>query len=313
MDMLDALYNINSKLKKDNSLLEHLQLKRILRRFVRLLSNKFLPISMRNSRIKLHSDNSVPIIVSLTSFPLRINTVWMTIESLFRQQLQPNGIVLWLSRDQFPGELSDLPSILLQQIDRGLSIKFVDNDIRSYKKFYYAFQEYHSQLVLTVDDDLLFPSYFVKSIYQCHEKNPHSVIASFGFEYDWNETVDYLSILEKEIELNTPQKNSFFGSGGGTLFDTSIANYLDPLDVILDLCPTADDIYLNSLCKIAGYNTVFHMNNPLLSVTADNDKTLVSHNGAIGDPSSVNAGQLRNLIKHVNNIYKTNPFNNHEK
>lgn len=267
---------------------------------------------MRETELTSVSKDCIPIIVSLTSFPQRINTVWMTIESIIRQNCKPEAIVLWLSRTQFPNEFEDLPLHLLKQIDNGLSIKFVDGDIRSYKKFYYAFHEYPNKLILTIDDDLLFPSYFLKSIYDCHKQNPRCIVASFGFEYEWDPSTSYLKMLKTELKLNNAKENYFFGSGGGTLLDTSAINYLDNIDTILSLCPTADDIYLNTLYKLAGYRTVFHMNNPLLSLTIKNDTKLISHNGNIGDPNSVNAKQFRQLLKYVLKLYGKNPFNYYE-
>ena len=38
------------------------------------------------------------IIVSLTSYPKRIGTVWLTIETLLRQSVKPDEIILWLAQ-----------------------------------------------------------------------------------------------------------------------------------------------------------------------------------------------------------------------
>ena len=41
-------------------------------------------------------------IVSITSFPARINEIWITIETLLRQSFKPDKIILWLGEEQFP-------------------------------------------------------------------------------------------------------------------------------------------------------------------------------------------------------------------
>ena len=49
------------------------------------------------------------IIVSLTTYPKRIGTIWLTIETLMRQRVKPDEIILWLAQSQFPNGLKDLP------------------------------------------------------------------------------------------------------------------------------------------------------------------------------------------------------------
>ena len=308
MNLIDILYDLNARVEKDDSLLEKLQINRIIRLCVRTITNTLITVWLKKSRHTLTSTSQVPITVSLTSFPKRINTVWMTIETMLRQQSKPQSIVLWLSKDQFPNELLDLPDLLIDQSKRGLSIRFVDGDIRSYKKFYYIFSESKEGLVLTIDDDLLFPSYFLNSIYNCHKEHPKSVIASFGFPYVWNDESDHIKTADKKIIIGEPHDRYFFGSGGGTLFNTEITKYMDSIETILNLCPTADDIYLNALAQINGYKVTFHMNNPLLSVVVKDDSKLVDHNGGITDANSKNAEQMKALRKYYWEKYHFEPF-----
>lgn len=308
MNFIDVLYNLNARVAKDDSLQERLQINRAVRLCVKIVTNTLVPILLKKSKRTLTSSVQVPITVSLTSFPKRINTVWMTIETMLRQQFTPQSIVLWLSKDQFPNELSDLPDALINQSKRGLSIRFVEGDIRSYKKFYYIFKECKDSLVLTVDDDLLFPSYFLESIYNCYKEHPKSVIASFGFPYVWNEESDHIKTAGNKITIGEPHDSYFFGSGGGTLFNTEVAQYMDFIDTILNLCPTADDIYLNALAQLNGYKVTFHMNNPLLSVLVKDDSKLVDHNGGITESNSNNAKQMRALRKYYLEEYHFEPF-----
>lgn len=308
MLLLDKLYDMNKHLASSNTIWDVLQVKRALNFLVRVFANHILPIFLRTSNESLNKGEVVPIIVSITSFPARIGKVWMTIESLLCQSHKPQSIILWLSRDQFPNELDDLPKMLVLQQKRGLNIRFVDGDIKSYKKFYYAFHEFKDSLILTLDDDLLVPSYFLKSIYDCKKEHPNNVIASFGFRFFWDKSINYIYPTKTKIYTNDTGNNLFFGSGGGTLFDTSVVSKIDSLETILDLCPTADDIYLNGLVRVCGFGITFHMNNPLLSIKSRNNVTLVSHNGDIWDPSSRNAKQLKNLILYYKSRSISNPF-----
>ena len=308
MLLLDKLYDMNKHLASSNTIWDVLQVKRALNFLVRVFANHILPIFLRTSNESINKGEFVPIIVSITSFPARIGKVWMTIESMLCQSHKPQSIILWLSRDQFPNELEDLPRRLVLQQNRGLNIRFVDGDIRSYKKFYYAFQDFKNSLVLTLDDDLLVPSYFLKSIYDCKKSHSNNVIASFGFRFYWDNSIDYISPTRTRIYPNDTGNDLFFGSGGGTLFDTDVVSKMDSIEKILDLCPTADDIYLNALIRICGFGVTFHMNNPLLSIKSRNNVTLVSHNGNIWDPDSVNAKQLKALVNYYKSQSISNPF-----
>lgn len=115
-------------------------------------------------------------IVSVTSFPARINDVWLTIETLFLQSFKADKIILWLSEDQFAG--LELPEELLQQQKRGLTITFVSGDIRSHKKYFYAFKEFPEAVVITVDDDVYYPKHTLKYLYDLHRKFPTAVAAN---------------------------------------------------------------------------------------------------------------------------------------
>lgn len=312
MFLLDKLYTINTHCPVDDSIWEIIQVKRIGRMFSKVVANGILPFAFMLSKQKKDriGNDTLPIVVSMTSFPARIGRVWMTIESMIRQKKKPQEIVLWLSRDQFPNENKDLPFELIEQTRRGLTIRFVDGDIRSYKKFYYAFQEYKDCYIVTIDDDLLFPSFFLESMYACKQQHPNDVIASFGFRFSWNEAKRYIDIISNKINPGDSGLDLFYGSGGGTLYDPeNLIENLDCWDIIHELCPTADDIYLNALTRISGYGVTFHQNYPLLSIVNNNDSKLVTHNGDIGDVNSINARQMKSLLGHFGSKGLKNPFN----
>jgi len=69
------------------------------------------------------------LIVSLTSYPARINSVHITINTLLQQSLKPNKVILWLASEQFPNKENDLPDNLLRLKDYGLTIEWCDKDL----------------------------------------------------------------------------------------------------------------------------------------------------------------------------------------
>ena len=154
--MIDTLFYLNQKLNNNSRLFERTRLNSLGRCALRVTANIILPLYLKAFRpTSTNREISIPVIVSLTSFPARIGKLWIVIECMLRQKSQPEKIMLWLSREQFPNELADLPKRLVEQTERGLDIKFVDNDFRSHKKYYYAFKEFKDKFELTIDDDLI--------------------------------------------------------------------------------------------------------------------------------------------------------------
>ena len=52
-------------------------------------------------------------------------------------------------------ELKDIPDNLLGYYNKKqLEIIFVEEDLRSHKKYYYAFKEYQNDIIITIDDDI---------------------------------------------------------------------------------------------------------------------------------------------------------------
>src|SRR5690606_35475441 len=81
------------------------------------------------------------LIVSLTTFPLRIGKIWIVIECILRQKLPPNKLVLTLAKSQFKNGFADLPKSTLKYLEKKLlTVDFVDDDIRSHKKYHYVFK-----------------------------------------------------------------------------------------------------------------------------------------------------------------------------
>lgn len=307
--LLDILYSINCRLSSNPRIFERIKINSAIRFGIRVMANNVLPLVYTKSSHMDLNRTPVPIVVSLTSFPARIGKIWLVVESLLRQKTPPERIVLWLSRDQFPDEYGNLPKKLLDRRDRGLDIRFVDGDFRSHKKYYYAFREYPEKFVLTIDDDLLFPSTFIKDVYQCALEFPNSVIANFGSKFKWDSTHCSFESTGIKIRPKETGTNLFFGSGGGTLFQPKrLLPYLDEIETIYGMCPTADDIYLNYLIRLAGMEVTFKEVSPLLSIVNKNDVKLTDHNGHLYSSTSRNAVQLRHLVEYSLEKNGINPF-----
>lgn len=252
--------------------------------------------------MKMH--NLPQIVVSLTTFPARINKVHLVIECLLRQTYNNLRIILWLSKDQFPDET--LPNNLKRLIEHGLEIKFVEGDIRSHKKYYFAFQEFKDRLVFLVDDDIFYPSWIVEESYntyiQCGAKN--IVIGHWGYKITYGIDGRLKSYNEWSQDFRKDDSNLFFGSGGGTLIRPSDL-YEDCCnkDLLIKLAPTADDIWLNAMCRLAGVKVVINLNYPLPIIIKNNIELR-----SVNYLDNQNDVIIKQIIDYYNNKLGFNPF-----
>lgn len=118
------------------------------------------------------------IIISLTSYPLRIASVDKVIVSLMNQSIQGNKILLWLSELEFPRREGDLPQELLSLIGvNNFEIRWVKENLKSHKKYFYVLKEYADSIVITVDDDVCYGKNMIKELVESHQKHPRSISA----------------------------------------------------------------------------------------------------------------------------------------
>ena len=200
-------------------------------------------------------DNDGEIIVSLTSFPARIDKVWITISSLMNQTLKPKRIILWLAEEQFPEKEKDLPKKLKKMKDRGLEIRFCD-DLRPHKKYYYTMKENPDDIVVTVDDDMLYPENMLEQLWEAHRNNTNIVVCQYAHRITLDEKGEIKPYQEWEScygESTDPDMRILPVGCGGVLYppyclDKRVFNIED----IKDLCPQMDDLWLKSMALLKG-------------------------------------------------------------
>ena len=188
------------------------------------------------------------IVVSLTSFDKRIHELYLCIESLFQQFLKADRIILWLSRQNFPAE--QLPESLLRQQERGLEIVFYDEDLGPFKKIVYALKECPDSLIITVDDDVLYPPDLIDQLYQAHVAEPQVIHCNRGYRipkasdtalqpYEKWQLVDSGADASLDI-MPTGVAGVIYFPG---CFDEDVFN----TENYQRLCPNADDIWLKAM------------------------------------------------------------------
>ena len=185
------------------------------------------------------------VIVSLTSFPARIDKVYLCVNSILRQKVRATEIILWLAETQFP-EGKGIPNSLLNLEKYGFKIKFCD-DIRSYKKIFYTAQEYKNAILITVDDDTLYPEDWLERLINTYKEYPecvccyraHKIVLRDG------EIAPYSEWIGLSPDEKGPDMRLIPIGVGGVLYPPDYFENVDfDVETIRKLCPTADDLWL---------------------------------------------------------------------
>lgn len=300
--MIDFFDKIYTKIIDKNKFLAKIKFYSFQRLVIRLLANTLLPayyfFTKNNPKatLKENEGSEKRIIVSLTTFPKRINRVWIVIESILRQTNKPDKIILWLSSEQF-GSINELPKILLNQQKRGLEIRFC-KDYKSHKKYYFALKQYPNDFLITIDDDIIYPTFIIADLLRLYDQYPTSICCHRGLLIKTNK--NNLSPYTEWDEVGNdigPSYQLFQTSGGGTMFPPySLHKEVFNNEVFEKICFYADDIWLNIMSRL---------NNVTIATTNFHSAYIPVINLKNQKLSSINVDQLKNdkQLEDVRNYY----------
>lgn len=240
--MLKMLYLMVIPIGKTN------KITRMFNRIITKIANIIMPIYYKKTTIKqgTEENSKKKIIVSLTTYPARINKVWITIQSLLRQTEKPNKVILWIANTQFD-DIDKLPKKLKELQAAGLEIKFCD-DIKSYKKFIYTARENCDKIIITADDDVIYPNDWVERLYDTYVNNKTCVCTyrAHTITFDKENKIKEYNLWDMFSNGEKGPSHMLFATGvGGILYPPNFFSE-DVLDIdnIQRMCPTTDDVWL---------------------------------------------------------------------
>lgn len=215
-----------------------------IRRIVRTVS-----CSMRKAVfIPSYDEDKENIVVSLTSTAGRIRNIFPTLYSLTVQTRKPDLIVLWLSKDK------DYRMTVISRIEAmGVVIKYRE-DLGPNTKYYYAFDEYKNDVVITVDDDIIYDREMTEELYGMYLMHPESVTArrvhKIRFDCD-RQPVKYLDWIWEYKDSDEPADDLFATGVGGVLYPPAVIGlkFRENKD-FLKICPVCDDVWLK-FCELS--------------------------------------------------------------
>ncbi len=207
------------------------------------------------------------IIISLTSYPKRINTVHLAVKTLLNQSLKADMVILWLSETEFPNKEKDLPLQLLDLKKNGLIIDWC-KDIKSFKKIIPTLKKFPNSIIVTADDDIIYPTNWLEELYNAYLKQPDIIHCHRGHKIMFSFKKEILSYKNwlREYQKKEISYNIFPTSGAGVLYPPNCF-YKDILqeELFMKIASSADDIWLWAMLV---------MNNKKIKIIKNNMKKL---------------------------------------
>lgn len=201
----------------------------------------------------ISTDCEPSITVSLTSYPGRIYKVATAIKSIMLQTMCPNRVILWLAEEQFPNH--QLPQTLEDLKEIGVEIYFCKGDLRSHKKYFYALQcQKPGEVVLTIDDDIIYHPLTIERAMEKHRLFPNAVICNSAHVVTFDESDNPLPYSRwKGVEDFGYYSNEILTplTGSGCLYPYGVMPKTTfDVDLIKSTSFTADDLWIAAMINV---------------------------------------------------------------
>lgn len=195
-------------------------------------------------------------IISLTSYPPRIDIVSQTIQSLLNQVPAADLVVLYLAESEFPNkkipkELSDIA-----KNNKSFQIRWT-KDTRSYKKLIPALQEFPEDIIIIVDDDVVYPQEWLARLLAAHKKYPKAAIGHYVYRMNLNRPYRRWRKLQnkfwRKLFFGRPSfKNNATGVGGVLYPPHSLHPDVFNEKLFKKIAPTNDDLWFWAMTVLNG-------------------------------------------------------------
>jgi len=241
------------------------------------------------------------IIVSLTSFPMRIGGIHHTLKSIFEQSRHPDKVVLCLCETEFPNKEADLPVTLEPYILDGLEILWVSDNLKPHKKYFYTMQKYPQAAIITLDDDIIYPKFIVERLVESYQRFPHCVSAVRAHLMRFSESGELAPYREwgnwSQEYINRPCFALFPTGGAGALYPPGEyrKHFLDK-DAIRTLCLDADDVWMKFIELKCGIPVVVPPNSKYTLQYVDGSQENALFNTNMSDGG--NDSQIARMVEY---------------
>ena len=208
------------------------------------------------------------IIISLTSYPRRFPDLDLCIKSLVNQKMKADRIILWLGSDT---GMEDMEKLKLKYSPYGVEIrKDPENNFFSHKKYYYAMHSFPEAIIVTADDDLIYPPDWLRTLYQSYLIYPDCISARRVHRIIWDrqeKPMPYTS-WPGDVKAKEPSHSLIATTGAGALFPPGCLN--DEVfhhELFMKKAKTADDLWIKIMAVLSGKKVVWAKNTMIMPTT----------------------------------------------
>lgn len=224
-------------------------------------------------------------IVSLTSYRKRFSTLPLCLTSLFNQTLRFDKIILYLDSDE---SLDEIPPKVKAFTKYGLQIIQTGEALKSHTKYYYAMNDFRNDIIITVDDDVIYDAGRLEALFISYLRYPRAVSAGRVHNMTFEQDGKLKPYLDWEFECDTilnPSSQLFATGVGGVLYPPSLLPDITfNKELIKKYSLFTDDIWLKFMELINGIPVVYsgcHPQHPK-QITGTREHGLFMYNKANG-------------------------------
>ena len=197
------------------------------------------------------------LIVSLTSYPKRFDTLHIVIRSILAQTLAPDHIRLYLDH----GDEQKLPTAVRQLIGSRFSMESRP-PIRAYGKLVNALADFPDAFIVTVDDDMVYDQRLLAQLVDGAVSYPGVIACARAHRLSIN--LDRILLPYGSWPFNV--SDEYARRPSVDLMPTGVGGVLYPpgtlhpdasdMTTALEICPTQDDVWFYWMARLAGTRQV---------------------------------------------------------
>lgn len=255
--LIDRIYKIEEKISVINNHYVEVGAWYILRFILNVIAPFYFKMVKQKPQKSCTEYTDSEVILSLTTFPARIDKLHLVLETIFRQSVKPTKMILWLASDQFP-DRDKVDVILDKYINMGLEIKYCD-DLRAHKKYFYSMKNNPGAIVITVDDDIFLPSNLVESLLISYKKYPDCISCrrAHYMKIKGGAPLPYSKWEMRAKGHKGPDLLLCPTGCAGCLYPPgSLSDHVFDKEVLKEKCFYADDIWLKCMAYLNGTKAV---------------------------------------------------------
>jgi protein O-GlcNAc transferase len=249
---------------------------------------------------------AAPLVVSLTSYPARFQSLVPTLYSLLSQTIKPDRIIVWIAHS----DREALTKALLSFETKGVEFRFCE-DLNSYKKVIPALEAFPDSYLATADDDLYYWPTWLEELVDATSGGSQEIIAHRVHRISLTKAGQPMSYQDwtwNHNDTSGADSLNFATNGAGTLFPPGCFHPEVTRREIFECdCPDADDIWLYWMIRMAGW--VFKPTGSTMKLVVwpgSQKQTLFSTNGAGGNDTQI--GHMLRRYGSVFSAAKRHPF-----